>query len=219
MRLIDLSQPLYHDCPNCPADAAVKSEVIADHATDGWRLELLTMASHTGTHIDAPLHKIEGGAAIDAIPLESFVGKAVIADLRDSDPGRSIEPDRLEQRLANHGPLDDRIVLLATGWGGLRAKTEEWLWRSPRLSPDGAAWLVGKKARGVGIDHYSIGGSREPDNAAAHEVLLSAGVWIIEDMHFPVEVFTLPQPVQFWALPINLKGHSGAFCRPVLVVE
>ena len=219
MRLIDLSQPIYHDCPNCPSDAAIRSELSADHDDGGWRVESLTLTSHTGSHIDAPLHRIAGGAPIDSIPLEAFVGKAVIADLRDSEPGRPIPAERLEQRLANHGPIEDRIVLLATGWGGLRAKTEEWLYRAPRLSPEAAEWLVNHKARGVGIDHYSIGGSKEPDNSRVHEILLGAGVWVVEDLHLPVEVFTLQQPVTYWGLPINLKGHSGAFCRPVLVVE
>ena len=217
MRLIDLSQPLYDGCPNCPAHPPVQSTIIADHARDGWRVELLTLSNHTGSHIDAPLHKLAGARSLDDMPLERFVGKAFIVDLRDSTPDRAIGADLLAAKLAP--PIEDRIVLLATGWGDRREKSDEWRYHSPRLAPDGAAWLAERGIRGIGIDHYSIGGSRERANSQTHETLLRRNIWIVEELKFPPEVFTLPQPCTFWALPINLQGHTGAFCRPVIVVE
>jgi kynurenine formamidase len=87
------------------------------------------------------------------------------------------------------------------------------------VGTDAARWIVDKQVRGVGIDHYSVGGAQEPRNAQTHEVLLGSGVWIVEELKFPAEVFALPQPQRFWALPINLKAHSGAWCRPVLEIE
>jgi arylformamidase len=217
MRLIDLSQPVYESSPNCPAHPAVKVEIIANHAEHGWRVELLTLASHTGSHVDAPLHKLAGRASLDDIPLEKWVGPAYIADLRGIAAGEMITGDQLAAKL----PVDlkDRIVLIATGWGDKRAKSDEWLYQSPALSPEGAQWLVDRGVRGVGIDHYSIAGSRDPVNSQTHTVLLSNDVWIVEELHFPAEVFALPQPVKFWCLPVNFKGFTGAFCRPVIVVE
>ena len=216
MRLIDLSQPVYDRCPNCPAHAAVRVELGATHEEHGWRLEMMTLASHTGSHVDAPLHKLAGGASLDDIPLDRFVGKALLVDLRDSHASRPIDGALLSDKL--RGPIDDRIVLLATGWGDRRAAGDEWHYRSPHLTVDGAEWLVRRKIRGVGIDHYSIAGAAEPNNARVHEVLLGAGVWIVEELRFPPEVFELPQPVTFWSLPVNFKGFTGAFCRPVIVV-
>ncbi len=217
MRLIDLSQPLFHGCPNCPVHPPVRSEIIADHARGGWRLEKLTLATHSGSHIDAPYHKLADGAKIDELPLESFVGQAFIADLRDSRPSQPFTSSMLSRKL--RGALEGSIVLLATGWGNKRAKTEEWLQHAPFVSPDGAEWLVEQQIKGIGIDHYSIGGAREPGNSLTHELLLGANIWIVEELFFPEEVFALPQPVQFWSLPINLKGHTGAFCRPVIVLD
>jgi kynurenine formamidase len=52
-----------------------------------------------------------------------------------------------------------------------------------------------------------------------HTVLLGAGVWVVEELHFPAEVFALPQPVRYMGLPVNFRGHTGAFCRPVVVVD
>ena len=216
MRLIDLSQPIFHECPNCPVHPAVKVEYGATHEKNGWQLELLSLASHTGSHVDAPLHKIAGGASLDEVPLQRFVGPAVIADLRGIAPSTPITSEMLAPKLKH--PLRDMIVLLNTGWGERRERNELWHRQSPYLSPQGAQWLVSQGINGVGIDHYSIGGSGAL-NAETHTILLSNDVWIVEELKFPPEVFSLPQPVQFWSLPINLRGHTGAFCRPVIVVE
>ncbi|MEO7413802.1 MAG: cyclase family protein [Opitutaceae bacterium] len=173
------------------------------------------MATHTGSHLDAPLHKIAGGKSISDLPLETFVGPARIADLRGISDDERITPELLTPRLP--GLVAGEIVLLATGWGDRRAKTDEWLHRSPFVDPAGARWLVDRGVRGVGIDHYSIGGSGT-ENEETHTILLGAGVWILEELRFPEEVFSLAQPVKLWAMPLNWPGCSGAFCRPVVEV-
>jgi kynurenine formamidase len=194
----------------------VTTEITARHESDGWQMEQLSLASHTGSHIDAPLHKIAGGKSISDFPIESFVGRAVIADLRDSAPDFAINGNLLASRIL--GSPEEAIVLLATGWGKRRAANDEWHFHSPYLAPDGAEWIVQNKARAVGIDHYSIGCSRDPDNSRTHEILLGAGLWVLEDLHFPDEIFAARQPLQLWALPINFAGFSGAFCRPVIAL-
>jgi arylformamidase len=216
MRLLDLSQPIFDGGPNCPVHPPVSAKITARHETDGWHMEQLSMASHTGSHIDAPLHKIAGGKSISDFPIESFVARAVIADLRDAAPDLAIDAKLLASRIT--GSAEDAIVLLVTGLGNRRAANEEWHFHSPYLAPSGAEWIVKSKARAVGIDHYSIGGSRDPDNSRTHEILLGAGLWVLEDLHFPDEIFAAPQPLQLWALPINFVGFSGAFCRPVIAL-
>jgi len=74
--------------------------------------------------------------------------------------------------------------------------------------------------RGIGIDHDSIGGSRDPVSSETHAFLLGAGVWVAEEPWFPAEPLDpgVPRPVTFMALPIHLRDHSRAFCRPVLIV-
>ena len=217
MRLIDLSQPVTDGGPNCPVHPPVSAKVVATHDRDDWHMEVITLATHTGSHLDAPLHKIAGGKSIDQIPLESFVGEAVLADLRDSVADLPIGADLLASRL--QGDLADRIILLATGWGDRRAATDEWHYHSPYLAPGGAQWLVDRMVRAVGIDHYSIGGSRDPDNTRTHEILLGNDLWVVEDLRFPEEIFTLGRRFSFQALPVNFPRHSGAFCRPVAILS
>src|SRR6478672_6884135 len=110
MRLIDLSQPVFDAGPNCPAHPPVRSEVTSDHVRGAWHWETLTLASHTGSHLDAPLHKIAGGASIDALPLETFVGPARIADLRGLEAASWITSDQLAAALPELPP--DTIVLM-----------------------------------------------------------------------------------------------------------
>lgn len=215
MRYFDLSQPVFDDCPNCPVHPPIKVRLASTHPKDGWQLELLTMASHSGTHLDAPLHKLVGGKSIDAIPLEKFSGKPVVAEFTTSKPDQAIGATELKSRLT--GELKDTVVLLNTGWGLRRAKTDEWLYHSPFLAPDGAQWLVEHGIRGVGIDHFSIGGMTEPGNAHTHEILLSAGVWIVEELRFADGWREILPRATFQALPIFLKNFSGAPCRAVLV--
>jgi arylformamidase len=210
VKLIDLSQPLFDGAPNCPVHPPVSFRRTADHPQGGWRMEEIAMATHTGSHLDAPLHKIAGGKSIDALPLDTFVGPARIADLRGLAADTAITPAMLVAKLPSVARGD--IVLLATGFGDKRAKSDEWLHHPPVLSPDGARWLIARGVRGVGIDHYSIG------DAETHTVLLAAELWVVEELKFPPEVFALPQPVKFWALPLNWPGCSGAFCRPVIEV-
>ncbi len=216
MRFLDLSQPVYDGSPNYPGHPPVRSELLRDHPDSGWRVEVLTLSNHTGSHVDAPLHKIAGGKSLDDIPLESWAGPAYIADFRGIAPSEPISDAMLAAKLPDD--LSDKIVLVATGWGQKRAKTDEWLRHSPFVDARGAKWLVAKGVRGVGIDHYSIAGSDPAMNAEVHTILLDVGIWIVEELRFPDEAFALPQPVQYLGLPVNLKGHTGAFCRPVLVL-
>lgn len=217
-RFLDLSQPIFAGGPNCPAHPPVLSEISSDHIRGEWHWETLTLASHTGSHIDAPLHKLAGGTTIDAMPLERFTGPAYVADLRGIEPEAHITSELLKVALPNPLPADS-IVLMATGWGDIRERTERWLYKSPKLTPEAAEWLVENKIRGLGVDHWGIGGWDKENDAAVHTILLSKGIWIVEELHFPASAYLLPMPQTFMALPINLLAHSGAWCRPVIVLN
>ncbi len=212
MKIIDLSQPLFDGAPNCPVHPPVKMAITSSHAysgPEGWHMEHLSFTSHTGSHVDAPLHKLQGGKTLDDFPLEMWTGPARIVDLRGIAAKGQITAAMLAAKLPDD--IAGHWILLATGFGDKRAKTQEWLHEPPVLAADGAQWLVDGDARGVGIDHFSIG------DAQTHAILLGKPVLIVEELHFPAGVFVLPQPLEFMALPIHLRAHSGAPCRPVLI--
>ena len=120
--------------------STVSVDIVSDHKWDDWRMEKVTMASHTCSHVDAPLHKLAAGKSLDGIPLDSFVGQAVIADLRDVPPVELLTGGHLKRRLPD--VIKDMIVLLMTRWGAKRAPTRERFYFAPFLAPSGAESLV-----------------------------------------------------------------------------
>ena len=102
------------------------------HAVQGVNKEIVELSTHSGTHCDVPRHFFNDGAAIDEVPLETYVGPATIVDLRGKPPGSSIERRDLEGTAFAAGD----IVLLNTGWGHQRALTKTFLTQWPYLDGD-----------------------------------------------------------------------------------
>ena len=121
MKLIDLSQPLQEDSPGNPDYPRPKIEQIMQRDKDRWLTELVTVSIHSGTHIDAPNHKLEHWKGLEHFPLDHFMGKAVLADFRGIDSCTQISQADL------HAPGDrgtpQQCPLLHLG-GALAARTE-----------------------------------------------------------------------------------------------
>jgi arylformamidase len=96
-----------------PGDPLVKTEILHTVQADLFNMNLLSTAMHAGTHLDAPLHFLEEGDDVAAIPLEKTIGPANLvrieavdgvlwtADLRKAYLGLKEKHPRL---------------LLSTGW-------------------------------------------------------------------------------------------------------
>ncbi len=159
MRIFDLSQPVTDGGPNSPVHPPVQLPRVADHPADGWRMEVFQFASHTGTHLDAPLHKLAGGASIDQFPLEAFVGPAHVVDLVGVGADHPIGPDDLAPALP--GDLSGSIVLLNTGWGHRRAKSDEWHYHSSAVSLARGRGMA-RRAQREGHRHRPLTRSAQP---------------------------------------------------------
>jgi len=186
-------------------------------------------AEHGGTHLDAPLHFHEEGAAADAIPLWRLAGPAVVVDVRTQcarDRDHAISVADLAAFEAQHGRIPDgAIVLLRTGFGPRWPDREAYLGTAergegavaklsfPGLDPDAAVWLVERRRiRAVGIDTASI----DPGTSTrfqSHVALFSRGVPAFENV---ARLDALP-PRGFLvvALPMKIRGGSGAPLRAV----
>ncbi|MGH8875175.1 MAG: cyclase family protein, partial [Acidimicrobiia bacterium] len=79
-----------------------------------WQSSRMAALLHTGSHVDAPLHVIAGGAPIAGVGLDQVVGEAVILDLLDAGEREAIDQDRLSAAAGDVGPGD--IAVLRTGW-------------------------------------------------------------------------------------------------------
>ena len=210
-RVIDLTQSPF-GLNNNPAFPESKKELCLSYEKNGWMAEYVSFATHSGTHVDAPAHKLEGAPAMDIIPLERFIGEAVILDMSAKRGGEEITADDLAPFTDEIGSGD--IVLLYTGWGYKKdGEAAEYIGNSPWLGGPGAIFLKNKEVNAVGIDHFSIGGANA---VPAHEILLEAGILIFEELFIPVELLGIKRPL-FAAFPVKLGAVSGSPARAVII--
>jgi len=216
-RVFDLAQPLYDECPAFPGDPKVRVRPIRAIETDGFTLESVHLASHSGTHVDAPSHLLHmaRGSITDFRP-DHFVGPCAIADLTAKQDDDEIGPADLEPYRDLLEPGD--ILLLATGWSRFRGVDEDrWMNHSPYLTEEGAAWICARGLKGVGIDHFTIGTTLEQFDRPPHETLLRRRIWIAEDLLIPPEALAERRKWLYVGIPLKLQDASGAPVRPILL--
>src|SRR3989344_2695858 len=90
MTLVDLTMPIDERMPTYPDDPKLELFSIATIQNQGWNEQRITLNSHFGTHIDAPFHMLEKGKKLTDFPLETFMGEAIVLDVRGQ---LHIEPD------------------------------------------------------------------------------------------------------------------------------
>lgn len=211
--IVDLSHPLDDDTPVYPGDPVARFTPAATVAADGYNVLHVRMGSQTGTHVDAPYHFLDDGARIDELPLEYFLGPAVVADVRGKPPHGRIEWADLEPWV--HLLAPGRILLLRTGWDrywGTGAYFDH-----PYLTGDAAAQVVAAGVRTVGLDALSLDetvlGGAPAGGFAAHLAVLGAGGVIIENLRGLGAVPDVDPVVS--VLPLRLAGADGAPVRAV----
>lgn len=187
-------------------DPEVSIERVSDIARgDLANISRVELGTHTGTHVDAPLHFIGGGPGIDRLPLDVLVGPALVADARDA-PG-----DIDAAALAALGvPAGTERLLLRTRNEGLWERgefTRDYV----GVAADAAQALVDMGVRLVGIDYLSIAPSSDP--APTHRTLLGAGVVVVEGLDLSAAA---PGRHDMVLLPLRIEGGDGAPARALL---
>lgn len=205
MSWIDISTPLRGDLLVWPGDDPVRIEQtqFLDRG-DLYNLTFLAMSAHTGTHIDAPRHFLHAGAAIESMPLDVMIGVARVIDVDD--------PEAVHAR---HVPGDlrhgERVLFRtrnSTEYLAERRFVEPFIY----VARDAAQALADARVALVGIDYLSVGGFHT-DLVETHQILLGAGIWIVEGI-----VLTHVQPGEYdlACLPLLIPGADGAPARAML---
>jgi arylformamidase len=172
MKIHDISMTVHPDMPVYKGRVEKRPMMSTDSEfTTGTAYETrLTMNLHTGTHLDAPLHFLEGGGTIDQMPLEKVVARCRVLDLTHVTGG--ISANDLERKTINQGDF----VLLKS-----RNSFEDILEGDfVYLDGTGAQYLKNKKIVGVGSD--SLGIERAQPAHETHKALLGAGIVILEGL-------------------------------------
>lgn len=206
MRVFDVSIPMTPEMPLYPGDAPFTFEFVRRIGAGGnSNNSRLTLGSHTGTHIDAPLHFIADGAPLAGISPDDLVGPCLLVDVGDTD---RITADVL-------APLD------LAGQERLLFRTRNSAWIARRFdegfvafSADGARYLVDLGPRLIGIDAPSLD-PRGVTGHPAHMAILGSGrirgaiEWLALEGLEPGE-YTL------FCGPLRIPAAEGAPCRVFL---
>ena len=203
----DLSHALSEELDRIPFLPAPRIRRIASLPEDVANITELHMVCHFGTHVDAPIHFIADGPAMDEIPLERLHGTGVVWRI-DMEPYGVIEPSHLAA--ARPTLREGDILLLDTGWA--RHMGGDLYEKHPSLSAPAAEWLVERGVKLLGVDFSTpdLTAHRRPEgfDFPVHHILLSHGVLIAEHLTNLRHLAGRRVDVLFAAL--NIKGADGA---------
>lgn len=213
IKIVDLSVPVDATTISPPSQAR-RVEIEYAHRKPGWwQASWISLSPHTGTHVDSPLHVIEGAPAIGKIGLDRVVGEAILIDLTDKGPNSPITSEDLKKYEKKILPGD--IVLLRTDWSDKKWGTDEYWNDSPYLTADGAKWLANKKPKAVAFDFFEEYSARlkgfKPEDFVVHHELLGSGVIIIE--HLTNLGKLTKGRVEFFAAPLKLMVTEASPAR------
>ena len=203
MEILDVSIPIRSRMPIWPGNAGVamrRVEAIADGAVAN--VSAVDLGAHTGTHVDAPNHFLEGEPGVDTVALEPLIGDAVVVD------ATAVQKTVDAAAVAALGvPAGTERVLLKT--------RNSQLWERDEFSDDivaldesGARALLDLGVRLIGIDYLSIG------DPGAHRALLGARTAVVEGLDLRA---VAPGPYRLICLPLKLVGSDGGPARAVLL--
>ncbi|MFH0960396.1 MAG: cyclase family protein [Pseudomonadota bacterium] len=202
MPIFDVSQTLDELTPVFPGDPPFSiSAVVSRENHDEFNLSLLSMTTHTGTHVDAPLHYLDGGGTIDSIPADILVGEGIVLDVKDADI--------ITRAILEKSPWkkETRIFLKTKRRGEPQGKKLNK--KYPYISDSGAQLLIERGVKLVGIDCMSV--DRIDDQyAPVHKLLLSSGIIIVEGLDLD------DAPIgtcRIYCLPLKIRGGDGAPAR------
>ncbi len=203
---IDISVPLRSGMVHWPDNPPVLFERVLDiERGDVANVSKLSLGAHTGTHMDAPIHFLSGGAGIDEMPLGATMGRARVIEIADPV---SITP----AELAGHGIRRGERILFKTRNSPRVWQSDDFVEDFVYIGREAARFLAGAGVRTVGVDYLSVGGFRD-DSVETHQALLEAGVWVIEGLNLSA---VEPGDYELVCLPLRIVGGDGAPARAVL---
>jgi arylformamidase len=207
MKILDVTVPIGDGTPIYAGDPPALVESAKRLAAgDSANVSKLAFGAHTGTHVDAPNHFIEGTRRVDQLDLNKLIGPCRVVSV--SDDVQTIEPEHL-------GDVEGIERVLFKTKNSAFWNESEFHSDFAHLSPAAADALVSNGVKLVGIDYLSIEKFHSGDHAV-HKAFLSKEIIILEGLDLrAVE----PGDYELICLPLKYVGGEGdgAPARAVLV--
>lgn len=214
MKVIDLTHTISESMPVYPGTDGPKLKIASTYEKHGFKETLLTMFSHTGTHMDAPVHLFSKRTTLDSFPAEQFVGKGLVIDCSDLQEGQRITMNYIENVKEKVDQAE--FVLFYTGWDK-HWGTGSYFGEYPYITEEVAEYLIHSEKKGVGLDVIGIDPISD-GNLTIHRKLFGVtDIVVIENLtnlgQIGKELFT------FCALPLKYENSDGAPTRAIAILE
>ncbi|MEZ4522058.1 MAG: cyclase family protein [Thermomicrobiales bacterium] len=215
-RIVDLTQPIVPGQGARPFRIERgRTEELTDHVPvdhDWYIMHRVETISHIGTHIEAPYHCIPDGRDLGSIPVERFVGDAVVLDLSELPQDSLVGAEEMAAVGEQAGGVHQGdIVFLKTGYVDLEG--DPVFEHRPSLTAEAMEWLIERGVKLVGTDLSGLEGPLTPGHLDCHLILLGADIPFIENL---ANLDQISQPRVFvCALPIPVQGLDAFPLRVV----
>ena len=203
MTLYDVSPLISEAIAVWPGDAGfTRSLTFRISAGASVNVSAISLSTHTGSHVDAPYHFAEQGRTVDQLPLEPFIGPAMLV----SAEGAPIVG--LEQLAVLDGEPVERLIV-RTRRGGDPNRFDPGF---AALAPAAARRLVEVGVRLYGTDAYSVD-PFDSKTLETHKILAAGGVMILEALRLDEPP---PGLYELIALPLRIARADASPVRAVL---
>ena len=170
--IYDLSMTLNNHTITYPTDPPVSLRRVVCIEDSGYNVTALAMGTHSGTHVDLPLHCVSNGTDAASVALDYFVGDAVVVEV-PCEAGRPISLDGLDTGMIRKGD----ILIVRTGWEANAGKPDFFI-NFPSFGKDAALKLIELGVKAVGTDLPSIDGPGA--SGEIHRMILANHIMVIE---------------------------------------
>ena len=210
--IVDLSHTISMGMPVYPGTEPPQISVPCTIEAHGFTEKRISLFSHTGTHIDAPGHILNGANTLDQFPLIQFYVEGVVIDVSWFKK-QVLELSDLEPFRAQMEGKD--FVLLHSGWSDLWGQ-EAYFRDYPVLSQEAALWLSQRPIKGIGLDMISIDPVDSVD-FPNHKILFEQSMVIVENLtHLQGLV---GHPFIFCCMPLKLENADGSPVRATAILK
>lgn len=205
MKIYDISWPIMNGMTAYKDRQVVDIRATKTFEEDGVRESLITLGSHSGTHIDAPAHFLKEGKSLEEINPLACVGPARVIDMTHVTTGITVDD------LSDVTVLPYEITLFKTK-NSFQSVTAAFDYDFIYLQKSAADFLVLQQVKAVGIDYLGI--ERAQPDHATHKTLLAERIPIIEGLrlgHVPAGEYFL------WCLPLSIPGIDALPAAAILI--
>ncbi len=214
MKIIDLTHTINEKMPVYPGTEKPKLTEANTYEKDGFKETLLTMFSHTGTHVDAPAHLFNGNLTLDEIPASAFVGKALVIDCKSFGKDAVVPFSYIENKLSLADKAD--FLLFNFGWDRYWGK-DEYFDKYPCVDAKTVEYIIKSNKKGIGFDTISLDAINDV-NLTMHKQLLSKNKAVIIENLTNLDKLG-EQLVYFFAMPLKFENSDGAPIRALAILD